>query len=181
MHLWITAAAATLFSAVAAQAGITVTDSMRLGKGEQTYAVIIDCPQPGSAGATDKRFGGSTDSTLDGERCGKCLLDANYGVLIRHPYDLLIKGALVDEKGEPLKNRLVHLFLPNSWTVKTRTTEGGFFRILMGATAERLSSDLLEMDLGQRRTKADGTGEFYALYMLPEDFKSCKASAGASK
>ena len=46
-------------------------------------------------------------------------------------------GHLKDENGQPLKGNFVRLYLPNTWTVRTRTDDDGLFRLLLGATAER--------------------------------------------
>jgi len=119
MYLWVATAAVYLFLALNAHAGITVTEDMKLkGEDGQTYAIIVDCPQGDSKGEK-VAFGGSEDSMLGKGRCGQCLINANYGTRLEYPYDLHIKGVLLDENGLPLKNKLVQFYFPIGWTVKT--------------------------------------------------------------
>jgi len=150
-----------------AEAKIPVTEEMKVKDGEGVYAVVIDCPQ------ADPTFGGSEDGVIGPDRCGQCLIEANWGTLLRYPHDLIIKGTLVDEEGKPIPNRLIHFFLPNGWVVKTRSADTGFFRILLGATAERKGKDPLSVDIGTKRMRKDNKAEFYALFLLPENFKPC--------
>ena len=174
MFVWVATATLYLFLAVTAYAGTSVKNTVPVtGADGKTYAIILDCPQDKSGKASE--FGGSEDSMLGGQRCGKCLIDSNWGYFIKYPYDLLIKGTLVDAKGEPINNHLVHLYLPNGWTIKTRTSKTGFFRFLMGATDKRKGEKPLEIDLGKRHMEKDNKAEFYAFYMMPQDFKPCKA------
>ena len=138
----------------------------------KTIAVVLDCnackdPKPGAQCAS-----GVESGFHDGAACGQCLLDANFGTRISYAYDLLITGYLKDEKGEPVKNKFVKLFLPNTWTVRTRTTDQGMFRLMLGATAERKGKSLTR-DLGVRTMRRDSKAELYALYMLPEGYKPC--------
>ena len=174
MYLWVATAAVYLFLTLNAQAGIPVTDDMKLkGEDGQTYAIVVDCPQEGS---TKKGivFGGSEDSMVGKARCGQCLINANYGAKLIYPFDLHIKGVLVDENGAPLKGKMLQFHFPIGWTVKTRTSDTGYFRILMGATAERKSDAMLEKDLGKLHMKKDSKMPFYALYVLPPDFRPCE-------
>ena len=176
MTRWLVTAMICALTATTAEARIQVSDDMHLrDKDGTTYMVVIDCPQPGVKKDAGKFFGGSEHSTIGKDRCGKCLIDANWGVYLKHPYDVLIKGKLADENEKPIKNKLVHFFLPNGWTVKTRTADSGYFRIVMGATAERKSRELLEMDLGTRHMKKESAAPFYAFYVLPQSFKACEA------
>lgn len=175
--------AVLMLSAVAAEAKITVSESNKVKDGDgNVYAVVIDCPQP------DPTYGGSEDGTLGPDRCGQCLVESNWGTTLKYPYDLIIKGTMVDEKGEPLKNQMIHFFLPNGWTVKTRSSDNGFFRILLGATAERKGTTPVQTDIGTKKTRKDSKAPFYAMYLMPENFKPCaeakakpKADAPAKK
>jgi hypothetical protein len=138
----------------------------------KTLAVVIDCNscQNGKGGkecetGTDKGF-------HEGKPCGKCLLDANFPTRIPYPYDLQFTGHLKDEKGQPLKGKFVRLYLPNTWTVRTRTLEDGMFRLLLGATTER-KGKMLVIKLGDRTMPADSKASEYALFMMPEPYKPC--------
>jgi hypothetical protein len=162
---------AMLLSAVAAEAKITVSESSRVTDGEgNIYAVVLDCPQ------ADPTFGGSEEGTIGPDRCGQCLIESNWGTMVKYPYDLLIKGTLVDESGKPLPNKMIHFFMPNGWTVKTRTADNGYFRILMGATSERKSKDPLTTDLGTKKMRSDSKAPYYAFFLLPDNFKPCAAA-----
>src|SRR6185295_4592855 len=132
-------------SAVTANAKIKVADSSKVKEGDTVFAVVVDCPQ------ADPTFGGSEDGTIGGDRCGQCLIESNWGTVLKYPYDLLIKGTLVDEGGQPLKGKMLQFYLPNGWTVKTRTADNGFFRILLGATGDRKSKDPLTADIGTKK------------------------------
>lgn len=155
-------------SAAAVEARITVTEEMKLKDSEgNVYAVIVDCPQ------SDPTFGGAEEGKIGSDACGQCLVEANWGILLRYPYDLFIKGMMLDQNGEPIPNQMIQFFLPNGWVVKTRSAENGFFRILLGATDERKSSEPLTMDIGTKRMQKDSKAPYYALYMMPEDFKPC--------
>ncbi len=168
MRWWMAVLAVYVLTTTAAGAAITITDGMRLKDDSgHTYAVIVDCPQPGTT------FGGSDASKIGKDRCGQCLIDANWGTFIPHPYDVVITGTLVDEKGEPVKDQLIQMYLPNGWTVKTRSAATGYFRMVMGATEERKSDQPISLDLGKRHLKKDAPQPYYALYMLPEHFKPC--------
>lgn len=141
-----------------------------------TLAVIVDCNscQDPSAGARCES--GVDNGFNDGKPCGKCLLDANFPTRIPYPYDLQFFGYLKDENGQPLKGKFVRLYLPNTWTVRTRTTDDGMFRLLLGATAER-KGKALSIKLGDRTMRKDSKAAEYALYMLPENYKPCAADA----
>lgn len=153
--------------AVVAEAKIPVSEEMKVKEGDTVYGVVVDCPQ------ADPTFGGSEDGKIGPDRCGQCLIEANWGATLKYPYDLHIKGTLLDEAGKPIANRLVHFFLPNGWVVKTRTTDTGYFRILLGATAERKSDKPLTTDIGTKKMRNDNKAEYYALYLMQENFKPC--------
>lgn len=159
---------AIALAAVTVEAGITVSEEMRIKDGEgKVFAVVVDCPQ------ADPTFGGAEEGTIGTDRCGQCLVQANWGVLIRYPYDLYIKGMLVDENGDPVPNQMIQFFMPNGWVVKTRSAETGFFRILLGATDDRKTDEPLTIDIGTKKMRKGSKMEYYALFMLPEDFKPC--------
>jgi len=142
--------------------------------------VIVDCLQSDSGKVQGKdaaAYGGSEESVIGADHCGKCLIDANWGTFLRYPYDLHIKGTLLDDGGKPVENMMVEFFLPNGWTIKTRTSKTGYFRILMGATEERLSKEPLVLDVGTRRMKKGSKMPYYAIYMMPDPFKPCAVEA----
>lgn len=139
-----------------------------------TLAVVLDCdscekPAKGKSCET-----GVESGFFDGKQCGKCLLDANFPTRIPYAYDLQFIGYLKDEKGQPLKGKFVRLYLPNTWTVRTRTLDDGMFRLLLGATAERKGKGLV-IKLGDRTMRKDSKAPEYALFMLPSNYKPCPA------
>jgi hypothetical protein len=137
-----------------------------------TLAVVIDCNScPDPAKGKSCQTGVDTGFN-DGKACGKCLLDANFPTRIPYSYDLQFLGYLKDENGQPLKGKFVRLYLPNTWTVRTRTLDDGLFRLLLGATAERKGKGLV-IKLGDRTMRKDSKATEYALFMLPPDFKPC--------
>ncbi len=165
---------------VATAAPLRATQDLVKDPDGNTLAVIVDCStcrEPGGERCETGVDGGFND----GKPCGKCLLDANFPTRIPYPYDLQFTGYLKDENGQPLKGKFVRLYLPNTWTVRTRTTEDGMFRLLLGATAER-KGKALAIKLGDRTMRKDSKAAEYALYMLPENYKPCATEASnASK
>ncbi len=140
----------------------------------KTIGLILDCNSCKDPEKGENCTGGVPDGYHDGKRCGECLIAANYGTRLLYAYDLYFSGKLQQPDGQPLVNEFVRLYLPNTWTVRTRTTEEGFYRLVLGATQERAGSQI-EVDLGTRkRAKSDGAVD-YALYMLPENYKECPA------
>lgn len=137
----------------------------------KTLAVILDCSSCGKRG--DRCEGGVENGFHDGSRCGRCLLEANYGRRPAIPYDVRILGRLKDEKGEPMMGKFVRLSLPNKWSIRTRTREGGVFVFRMGPTVERKGKEPLVLDLGERKTRRDSNSTTYFFFMLPEDYKPC--------
>lgn len=140
----------------------------------KTLAVVVDCSS--CKDATGKDCNSGVDAGFsDAKPCGKCLIDANFPTRIEYPYDLQFFGRLKDENGEPQKGKFVRLFLPNTWTVRTRTFDDGLFRLLLGATAERKGKPLV-IKLGDRVMRKDSKSGEYALYMLPPNYKPCPPS-----
>src|SRR5262245_44353051 len=156
-----------------APAGAT-TDVVKDPEGK-TLAVILDCnscQKPDAKGG--KCESGADMGFNDGKPCGKCLLDANFPTRIPYAYDLQFIGYLKDEKGQPLKGKFVRLYLPNTWTVRTRTGDDGLFRLLLGATVDRKGKGLV-IPLCTRTLPKDTKAAEYALYMLPPNYKTCAA------
>jgi len=130
-----------------------------------------DCKSASGQGCDD----GTEMGWLNGKPCGKCMIESNYGVTIRYPYDLHFIGQLTDAAGEVVKDRFVKIFLPNGWGVRTRTNDKGAFRMTMGATAERQSKEAVIIDLGSHVDSVKGEDPHFAFYMLPEGYKACPA------
>jgi len=137
-----------------------------------TVAVVIDCNSCQDAAKGKSCQTGVDTGFSDGKPCGKCLLDANFPTRIPYAYDLQFLGYLKDETGQPLKGKFVRLYLPNTWTVRTRTLDDGMFRLLLGATAERKGKGIV-IKLGDRTMRKDSKATEYALFMLPPDYKPC--------
>jgi hypothetical protein len=167
----------TLAVAGAAQAKISVSDDMKVKDADgSVYAVVVDCPQ------ADPSYGGASDGTIGPDRCGQCLVESNWGVLLKYPYDLHIKGTLQDGAGNPIGGQMIQFFLPNGWTVKTRSADNGFFRILLGATAERKAKEPLVTDIGTKKMSVDRKKDaIYAFYLMPENFKPCAEKKAEKK
>ncbi len=140
--------------------------------GGKTIAVILDCNSCKDPKKSKSCENGAEQGYFNGASCGKCLMDSNYGTRIPYAYDLSFTGKIVDQNGKPVGNKFVRLFLPNTWTVKTKTTDDGVFRLMLGATVER-KGRTITVDLGTRTMSRDSKAEYYALYMLPEVYKPC--------
>jgi len=164
-----------VLGAIPAFAEITIPDNMRIrGQDNTVYAVIVDCPQPDAgSGPNATAFGGAEEGRIGSDRCGSCLIDANWGTHLLYPQELVITGKLLDENGGPRAKTMVRFFLPNGWSVKTRTLDDGYFRVMLGATAERKSNQPITVDIGIRRLKRGKDVPYYAMYILPEHFKPC--------
>jgi hypothetical protein len=144
-----------------------------------TVGVLLlcnDCRSPGK-----NCYTGAENGFLNGKPCGKCLIDSNYGITLRYGYDLHVIGTLTDPEGHPVKDRFVKLFLPNGWGVRSRTTDQGSFRLMLGATAGRKAKEPLVIDIGTRIDSNKGKDPLYALYLLPENYKPCAKEAGKPK
>lgn len=137
----------------------------------KSIAVVMSCSS--CKGEKGEQCITGVEDGFNGEAaCGQCAMKSNFGTRISYAYDVLIMGNLKDEKGEPVRGRFVKLFLPNTWTVRTRTGDDGLFRLLLGATAERKGKPLV-VQLGDLKTTKDSKAEYYALFMVPEDHKPC--------
>lgn len=139
----------------------------------KVLAIVLDCNTCQDPTKGKNCESGTDTGFNDGKPCGKCLLDANFPTRIPYGYDLQFIGYLKDETGQPLKGKFIRLFLPNTWTVRTRTLDDGMFRLLLGATAERQGKGLV-INLGDRTMRKDSKAPEYALFMLPPDFKHCE-------
>jgi len=142
-----------------------------------TLAVVVVCSECQSPTTAKTCAGGTEHGWLDGKPCGQCLLQQNAVATMTYPYDLHFTGTLVDATGAPLKNRFVKLFMANGWSVKTRTSESGTFRLMLGATLTRKSKTPLVTDLGKRLDTRPADDAQYALFFLPAHFTPCPPGA----
>jgi len=142
--------------------------------------VVLDCNSCADPAKGKNCASGEENGFEAGKPCGKCLLDANFPTRIAYAYDLQFMGYLKDEDGQPLKNKFVRLYLPNTWTVRTRTGEDGLFRLLLGATAERKGKAQV-IKLGDHVMRKDSKAAEYALFMMPENYKPCAAAKPGDK
>jgi hypothetical protein len=93
---------------------------------------------------------------------------------------LLFTGELVDEKGEPVKQRFVKVFIANGWSIRTRTSDEGKYRLMLGAIGERKSSTPLAIDLGKRVDTTSDDSPYYAMYLLPPGYTPCPPAGKAA-
>ncbi len=140
----------------------------------KAIGVIVDCNTCQGSDTGAGCFGGVKEGFHNGKRCGACLLSANYGVKLSYAFDLQLSGTLVDKDDKPLTEDFIRLFLPNSWTVRTRSGDDGFFRLVLGATLDRKGTPL-EVDLGKQRREQSAGDADYSLYFLPDNYKPCEA------
>lgn len=157
------------------QAAAAAVDALKDREGK-TIALILDCNSCKGNPKVDGCAAGVEEGFHDGAPCGQCLIKSNYPTRIPYAYDLTILGTLKDEHGQPLNGRFVKLFLPNTWTVRTRTGNDGLFRLVLGATVERKGKPLV-LELGTRTMRRDSKADHYALFMVPENYKPCEPEA----
>jgi hypothetical protein len=138
----------------------------------KTLAILLDCNSCKDGKGKNCRMGAES-GFHEGQACGQCLLDANFGARIGYPYDVHIYGKLQDPAGKPLPGKFVSVSLPNTWRIRTRTLADGRFRVMLGATMpKQTDKKLLAVDLGVR-TLSDTKAEQYTIYMLQEGYKPC--------
>jgi hypothetical protein len=183
MKLWWVAALGIMFAGAAALAAQPPEEWYVKGEDGHTLAVVTVCSNCQFTSRKSKAcHGGAEEGWHNGKACGKCLVDSNYGTMLRHPYDLHFTGALVDRAGHPVKNRFVKMFLANGWSVRSKTSEQGRFRLMLGATAERKSKQPLVTNLGNLLDTRSGKDLEYALFLLPPGYKPCApVSTGSGK
>ncbi|HVO25002.1 MAG TPA: hypothetical protein VMW56_15375 [Candidatus Margulisiibacteriota bacterium] len=143
----------------------------------QTLAVLVQCNNcaKATAGAKNCRTG-VEEGYLNGRACGKCMITENYGARLAYAYDLHLVGKLVDAQGQPIKDRFVKVFMANGWNIRTRTSDAGTYRLMLGATVERKSTTPVVVDLGTRVDSPKDNKEFYAMFLLPDGYKPCPAA-----
>lgn len=138
--------------------------------------ICNDCKDP-SAGGSAECPSGAAEGWRNGAPCGSCLLQANWGVMLEYAYDVHVAGTLVDAAGKPVAGRYVKMFLPNGWSIRTRTIDDGSFRLILGATLERKGKSPVVVDVGSRLDTVKGEDPHYSLYMVPKDYKPCTDAA----
>ena len=148
------------------------TQNAVLSPDGKTLASILDCNSCRDAKTGSDCKTGVEKGYDDAAACGQCLVVSNYGTRIPYGYDLQILGYIKDKDGKPLSGKFVKLLLPNSWTMRTRTTDDGMFRLMLGATSDRQGAPI-KVELGDRTMSADQTAD-YLLYMMPPSYKPCK-------
>ena len=72
------------------------------------------------------------------------------------------------------------MYMANGWTVRTRTTDQGTFRLMLGATGEHKFPAPLVTNLGVRVDSVKGSDANYALFLLPPSYKPCSAEAAST-
>jgi len=143
----------------------------------ETLAVLVQCNNCSKRSADSKKcHTGTEEGYLDGQACGKCMITENFGARLAYPFDLHLIGKLVDAQGQPIKDRFVKVFMANGWNIRTRTSDAGTYRLMLGATVERKSTTPLVVDLGTRVDAPQENKEYYAMFLLPNDYKPCPAA-----
>jgi hypothetical protein len=143
----------------------------------ETLAVLVQCNNCSTRSAGSKKcHTGVEEGYLNGQACGKCMITENFGARLAYPFDLHLIGKLVDAQGQPIKDRFVKVFMANGWNIRTRTSDAGTYRLMLGATVERKSTTPLVIDLGTRVDSPQENKEFYAMFLLPNDYKPCPAA-----
>lgn len=176
MKVWWIAVVGLMLAGAPARAAEAPDKQVIKGTDGTPLAVLVicnDCQSPAGTGC----HGGAEVGWLDGKPCGKCLIDANYGIPLIYPYDLHIAGKLVKPDGSPVTERFVKAFLSNTWSTRTRVAEDGSFRLMLGATADRKSREPLVIDVGTRVDSIKGEDPYYAMFLLPPDYDPCPADA----
>ncbi len=147
----------------------------------KTIAVVVTCDSCQSRDASKKGCSSGVEhGWLNGVPCGRCMLDENAGQPLGYAYDLHLTGKLANADGAPSKQRFVKLYLSNGWTVRTRTSDDGAFRLMLGATQDRKTKKPLVVDLGTQVDASNATAD-YALYFLPDNYKPCPPDAATSE
>lgn len=151
---------------------VTDVDGAKIGK----VVLCSDCKDAAKVD-TPECPSGAAEGWRDGAPCGSCLLQANWGKTIEYSRDLQVSGTLVGADGEPIAERYVKMFLPNGWSIRTRTAADGTFRLLLGATKERTGTEPIKVDIGQRTDTVKGDDPNYTIYLVPTDYKPCADAA----
>jgi hypothetical protein len=169
--------------AVAIAPAALAADSVALkDENGKVLAVAVVCNECKAGDKQDgkKCYDGATEGWLEDQRCGDCLLESNWGVLIRYPRDLWVTGRLLKDDGQPAAKHYLKMFLPNGWSVRTQTKDDGTFRMKLGATIEREKGETLVINIGDRVDRLRSGNEQFSLYLMPDAYNQC-AAAESSK
>ncbi len=180
MKLWGIATLSLILATSVAQAATTPDVVPVKDADGNTWAAVVTCTDCPTTAAKKTCHSGVEGGWCKGQPCGKCLVSENAGTKFHYPYDLQVVGTLVDNSGKPVKERFVKMFMANGWNVRTKTSEDGRFRLVMGAMDERKSQAPLVIDIGERVDPKDASKEHYALFFMPESFKPCTAEVPES-
>jgi hypothetical protein len=147
----------------------------------KTLAVAITCDTCKSDSAAKGKpcTAGVEEGWVNGQPCGKCMLQANARQPFDFPYDIHLVGKLVDGAGNPVKARFVRMFTPVGWSMRSPTADDGTFHFLMGATAARKSRSPVLTDLGTHVDRTKGT-RFYAFFLMPGSYRPCSVTPAAA-
>ncbi len=141
--------------------------------------MTVVCSECQSGAGTSKAActGGAETGWVDGKPCGKCLLSANANARWQSRHSMHFTGKLVDQSGQPAKDRFVKLFLTNGWSVRSKTGDDGTYRLMVGPTVQPKAKKPLRVDLGAR-VDSGKSRDYFAIYLLPESYNPCAASEG---
>jgi hypothetical protein len=179
MKMWWSVAIGAALLASASHAAPLNNEIVLKDGDDRVLAVAVLCNECQTTSADKSCHEGAIDGYLNGKPCGSCLLESNWGVLIRYPRDLSVVGRLMKDDGQPAKKHYVKMFLPNGWSVRTQTREDGNFRMNMGATAEREKGDPLVIDIGERVDRVHSGEDQFSIYLMPAAYNPCAESGSA--
>jgi len=150
------------------------TQDVLKGPDGETIALVLDCNSCQELKEDAGCEGGAENGFRDGVPCGRCLMDANYGTHIPIAYDSRVTGRLKDENGKPVSKKYVRIFLPNTWSIRSRTADDGSFSLRLGATVPRKGKKPIVLDIGDRTVRGDSKAATYVFFMLPSKYEPCK-------
>jgi hypothetical protein len=176
MKVWLLAAVGVVVASVAAQAAPPNAQTIKDEDG-RLLAMLVVCSDCQSTSGAKQCHTGVDQGWLDGQPCGKCLLESNPGWHYQSPNGLVFTGTLTDAAGQPVKDRFVKLFLANGWSVRGRTTDQGTFRLMLGATEKATGKKPVITDIGKHidSPKSGDPTSYYAMYLLPAPYHPCAA------
>ncbi len=167
MRLFIAISALLAISSI-----VSAAEHKVVGPNGSTIGILLDCSSCKDPAKGEKCQTGVQKGFHAGKACGECLMRSNYGAKLLYSRDLYLTGTINQPDGKPLVNEFVRLYLPNTWTVRTRTTEEGIFRLVLGATEGR-DGKPLSFEIGPRTRAKVPSAPDYALFMVPENYKPC--------
>jgi len=154
-------------------------ETMVKGPDGETLGVVLQCNDCAPSAAHSKKCrGGTEEGWMNGKPCGQCLVASNRKNPWRYPYDLHFTGVLKDAAGKPIKDRFVKLFTANGWSIRTRTSDQGGFRLMLGATGDRKSKQPVVTDLGTLVDVQPASKDAqFAMFLLPSPYEPCPADS----